>query len=136
MTIAYTINLGGLSFSQGSTSYQLPNEPVAINRSWRKSFATAPHVAGRLLLSSVADVSTIGMQIRCYGGGSNPQTLVDAITAAVEAPSWSLAITWDGATRTWVAEQADWQAPIGGADEQLLHRRTVSLSIPVAPYPS
>lgn len=136
MTINYTVTLGGLSFNQSSTSYQLPNEPIVIGRSRRRAVVTAPHVAGELELASVADAGRLSMTIRCYGGGSNPQSLVDAITSAIDAASYNVSITWDGATRTWAARAGDWTAPIGGQDQQLAHRRDVSISIPVAPYPS
>lgn len=136
MTIAYSLALGGLSFTETSTSYQLPNEPVVIGRRRRRVTTTAPHVPGALELASVADEAFLSMTIRCYGGGSNPQTLVDAITSAVDAASYDVVVTWDGATRTWKARAADWSAPIGGSDQQLAHRRDVSLTIPVYPYPT
>lgn len=136
MTISYSISLGALTFTQASTSYQIPNEPIVIGRTRRRSVATAPHVAGETELSSVADAARIQMVVRCYGGGSNPQTLVDAVVTAIEAASWNLAITWDGATRTWKARAADWSAPIGGEDQQLAHRRDLSITVPVDPYPS
>lgn len=136
MTIAYSVSLGGLSFTQASTSYQLPNAPIQLGRTRRRVTVTAPYVAGELEIASVADAARVGLTIRCYGGASNPQSLVDAIVTAVEASSWNLAITWDGATRTWKARAADWSAPIGGEDQQLAHRRDVTLSIPVGPYPT
>lgn len=134
--ISYTITLGALSFTQSSTSYQVPNQPVEIGVSRRRVTVTAPHVPGELELASVAGAATVALTVRCYGGGSNPQTLVDAIVSAVTAETWNLTITWDGATRTWAARAADWRAPIGGEEQQLAHRRDVYLTIPVNPYPS
>lgn len=137
MTIAYSVSLGSLTFDQTSTSYQLPNAPVPLGVRRRRTVVTAPYVAGATELSSVADEASIALTIRCYGGASNPQTLVDAVVAAATAASWNLVVTWDGATRTWAARAADWSAPIGGdGDGQLAHRRDVSLTIPVHPFPS
>jgi hypothetical protein len=134
--ISYSISLGGLTFDQASTSYQVPNQPIVVGRTRRRSVATGPFVAGETELSSVADAARIQMVVRCYGGASNPQSLVDAVVTAIETASWDLAITWDGATRTWKARAADWSAPIGGDDQQLAHRRDLSITVPVDPYPS
>jgi hypothetical protein len=135
-TITYSVTIGAVTFDQDSTDYQLPNEPVVIGRRRRRITVVAPHVPGALELASVADEAVLTMTIRCYGGGSNPQTLVDAITAAVDEDSYDVTVAWDGATRTWAARAADWACPIGGADQQLAHRRDLTLTIPVAPYPT
>lgn len=136
MTISYSVSIGAVTFTHTSASYQLPNQPVEIAVRRRRVTQTAPFVAGALELASVPDEVALAMTVRCYGGGSNPQTLVDAITAAATAASWSLAVTWDGATRTWACRAADWSAPIGGEDQQLAHRRDVHLTIPASPFPT
>lgn len=133
--ISYSVNLGGLTFDQASTSYQLVDGIQPAERSRRRVAVTAPHVAGDFELSSVADASKLRMTIRCYGGASNAQTLVDAVVAAVEQQSWTLTITWDGATRSWPANAADWTCPIEGQNA-LARRRDITIVVPVQPYPS
>jgi hypothetical protein len=133
--INYTVNLGGLSFTQASTDYQLVGTVEPAGRSQRRTAVSSANVAGETLLQSVAEMGRLRMTIRCYGGGSNPQTLVDAIVTKIEQMSWNLAVTWDGASRTWKAEPADWTCPIEG-DDALTHRRVITINVPVQPFPS
>jgi hypothetical protein len=133
--IAYTVNLGGLTFSETSADYQLVDQVQPAERTRRRVAVTAPHVAGDFELSSVADAARLRMTIRCYGGASNPQTLVDAVVTAIEQDAWTLAVTWDGATRSWAANAADWSCPIEGQGA-LVHRRDITIVVPVQPYPS
>lgn len=135
VVVNYSVSLGGLTFTQASTDYQLVGQIELAGRTRRRVLVTAPYVAGALELASVADEARLLMTIRCYGGGTNPQSLVDAITSAIEADSWTLAVTWDGASRSWAAKAADWSAPIEDP-LALVHRRDVRITVPVEPYPS
>lgn len=132
----YSVSFGGLSFDDTSTTYRLV-EAAPADVKWRRSAATAPHVAGDTTLAEVQDVSAYRLVIRCVGnGGTNAGTLVNAIkTAAAATPPITLAVTQAGASETYAARPADISV---AADFELLvnNQRLVTLTFPVQPYPS
>lgn len=103
---------------------------------WRRTFATAPYVHGRLLTGAVLEQAEIPMPVRAQA--ATPQQLHQLVVDLVEAISqftYTLTLDLDGVVTTWSCEPADY-AP-GGDVYYRAHtsdyRQHVQLTVPVYP---
>jgi len=134
VSTSYSVAFGGLSFDETSATYRLV-EAAPADEKWRRSWATAPYVAGGTVLAEVADVSSYRMAIRCIGGGTNAGTLLNAIRTASRALPGTLVVVLAGASETYQARPADISCR-AEYEDLANNQRLVTLVFPVQPYPS
>jgi hypothetical protein len=93
-------------------------------RSRRRRVQQGDFNPGEVELSSVLDVTTLGLTVRVVGTSlSNLETLYDALVAAAEqGPGGQVAVTLGATTRTWHATGSPNITSSSGRDADIMRR--------------
>ena len=132
---AISVAVGALSWSEPHATYHVEALGLVDQRR-RRVVVTAPDVHGVAEVASVLDEGTYALTVRCCGASwAAAEAAKAALVSAASARSWTLTVTVDGVTESWLCRAADWSSPV---EDALLwsHMRRVTLRIPVAPVSS